>query len=133
MPLTDLVARASRQLRAGDEDCAATRRFLSMRAHFCCICRQTSVVHGFSDYVVTEAGFGADLGAEKFFDIKCRKAGLTPAAAVVVCSVRALRAHSADGDALLHGGMANLERHLENIGKFGVPAVVALNVFADDR
>ena len=92
------------------------------------------------DYVVTEAGFGADLGAEKFFDIKCRAAGLSPSAAVIVATVRALRYHGgADvketGVAApdkLKAGLANLGRHIENIGKFGVKAVVAINHFPTD-
>src|SRR5215468_4350492 len=92
------------------------------------------------DYVVTEAGFGADLGAEKFFDIKCRKAGLNPAAAVIVATVRALKMHGGIAkDDLLHDnpaavakGCDNLKRHLENVRKFGVPPVVAINRFVSD-
>jgi len=92
------------------------------------------------DYVVTEAGFGADLGAEKFFDIKCRAAGLKPAAAVIVATVRALRYHggvdvkevnNAAPDKL-KAGLANLGRHIENVAKFGVKAVVAINHFPTD-
>ena len=92
------------------------------------------------DYVVTEAGFGADLGAEKFFDIKCRAAGLMPSAAVIVATVRALRYHggvdvkevnNAAPDKL-KAGLANLGRHIENIAKFGVQAVVAINHFPTD-
>jgi len=92
------------------------------------------------DYVVTEAGFGADLGAEKFFDIKCRAAGLKPSAAVIVATVRALRYHggvdvkevnTAAPDKLKEG-LANLGRHIENIAKFGVKAVVAINHFPTD-
>ena len=93
-----------------------------------------------ADYVVTEAGFGADLGAEKFFDIKCRQAGLKPAAAVVVATVRALKMNGgvAKADlarenlAALEKGLANLERHVENVGKFGLDAVVAINRFDSD-
>jgi formate--tetrahydrofolate ligase len=93
-----------------------------------------------ADYVVTEAGFGADLGAEKFFDIKCRAAGLKPAACVIVATVRALKFNGgADKAALgaenliaLTAGLPNLERHIANVGKFGVPVVVALNRFATD-
>jgi len=93
-----------------------------------------------ADYVVTEAGFGADLGAEKFFDIKCRKAGLKPAAAVVVATVRALKMHGgAAKDALgqenlkaLEAGLSNLTRHVVNIRKFGVPPIVAINNFDSD-
>ncbi|MCB0763593.1 MAG: formate--tetrahydrofolate ligase, partial [Flavobacteriales bacterium] len=93
-----------------------------------------------ADMVVTEAGFGADLGAEKFFDIKCRAAGLEPSAAVIVATVRALRFHGgADlkqvNDASVQrvqAGLANLGRHIENIAKFGVKAVVAINHFPTD-
>jgi len=90
--------------------------------------------------VVTEAGFGADLGAEKFFDIKCRKAGLNPAAAVLVATVRALKMHGGVGKddlknenvAAVAKGCENLTRHLENLRKFGVPPVVAVNRFITD-
>jgi formate--tetrahydrofolate ligase len=93
-----------------------------------------------ADYVVTEAGFGADLGAEKFFDIKCRKAGLHPNAAVVVATVRALKMHGgvALGDlagenvAAVRKGCANLARHVRNVKTFGVPVVVAINRFSAD-
>ncbi|MBK8580716.1 MAG: formate--tetrahydrofolate ligase [Flavobacteriales bacterium] len=93
-----------------------------------------------ADYVVTEAGFGADLGAEKFFDIKCRAAGLEPDAAVIVATIRALRYQGGApikevNDASMERvkkGMANLERHIENIGKFGVKVVVAMNHFPTD-
>jgi formate--tetrahydrofolate ligase len=93
-----------------------------------------------ADYVVTEAGFGADLGAEKFFDIKCRKAGLKPAAAVIVATMRALKMHGGvpkdqlekEDLAALKRGLANLERHVRNVAKFGVPAVVAINTFPTD-
>jgi len=101
-----------------------------------------------SDYVVTEAGFGADCGAEKFFDIKCRSSGLIPDAAVIVCSVRALKAHSGRfrvvaGKPLDEGlvkenipaieeGICNLEKHIENVRMFGVPVVVAINRFSAD-
>ena len=93
-----------------------------------------------ADYVVTEAGFGADLGAEKFFDIKCRQAALRPAAVVVVATVRALKMNGgvAKGDlvdedvAAVKNGGANLIRHLENIRQFGVPAIVAINRFNTD-
>lgn len=93
-----------------------------------------------SDYVVTEAGFGFDLGAEKFFDIKCRSAGLSPGAVVLVATVRALKYHGgADPASLsepdvnaLKKGLPNLEKHLENIGKFGVPAIIAINKFPTD-
>jgi formate--tetrahydrofolate ligase len=92
------------------------------------------------DYVVTEAGFGADLGAEKFFDIKCRAAGLKPSAAVIVATVRALRYHGGvdvkevnnAAPEKLKAGLANLGRHIENINKFGVKAVVAINHFPTD-
>ena len=93
-----------------------------------------------ADYVVTEAGFGADLGAEKFFNIKCRSAGLRPAAAVVVATVRALKMHGGvarDGldradPAALQAGMANLLRHVENVRKFNLPVIVAVNRFNSD-
>jgi formate--tetrahydrofolate ligase len=93
-----------------------------------------------ADYVVTEAGFGADLGAEKFFDIKCRAAGLQPSAAVIVATIRALRYHGGAektewNDPSLDRvktGLANLGRHIENVGKFGVKAVVAINQFPTD-
>ena len=93
-----------------------------------------------ADYVVTEAGFGADLGAEKFFDIKCRKAGLKPAAAVLVATVRALKMHGgvakdaldAENIPALEAGLANLARHIANLRKFRVPVVVAINRFATD-
>jgi formate--tetrahydrofolate ligase len=93
-----------------------------------------------SDYVVTEAGFGADLGAEKFFDIKCRTAGLNPNVVVVVATVRALKYHGGvavkelnlpNADAVKMG-IVNLEKHLENVAQFGVPAVVAINQFSLD-
>jgi formate--tetrahydrofolate ligase len=82
-----------------------------------------------ADYLITEAGFGADLGAEKFFDIKCRIADLKPDAVVLTATVRALK-HNGEGN--LKKGIVNLEKHLENIKKFGVPTVVAINVFPDD-
>jgi formate--tetrahydrofolate ligase len=93
-----------------------------------------------ADYVVTEAGFGADLGAEKFFDIKCRKAGLEPACAVVVATVRALKMHGGvardalarENVAAVEAGAVNLARHVENLQKFGVPVVVAINRFVAD-
>ncbi len=109
-------------------------------AHGCNSVMATRAALGLADYVVTEAGFGADLGAEKFFDIKCRSAGLTPSAAVVVATARALKMHGgvARADlgnedlAALEGGFANLERHVTNIKKFGVPAVVGINRFGSD-
>jgi formate--tetrahydrofolate ligase len=93
-----------------------------------------------ADFVVTEAGFGADLGAEKFFDIKCRKAGLKPDAAVIVATVRALKMHGgiakedlkSENVEALKKGLANLGRHLENMKKFGVPVAVAINHFIFD-
>jgi formate--tetrahydrofolate ligase len=93
-----------------------------------------------ADYVVTEAGFGADLGAEKFFDIKCRKAGLAPDVAVVVATVRALKMHGGVArDDLgkpnveaVQAGAANLKRHIANVKKFGVPAIVSINRFDAD-
>ena len=109
-------------------------------AHGCNSVVATKAALKLADYVVTEAGFGADLGAEKFFDIKCRKAGLKPAAAVVVATVRALKMHGGvPRDALgmenlgaLKSGMANLARHIANVHKFGVPVVVAINRFSPD-
>ncbi|HEX4615201.1 MAG TPA: formate--tetrahydrofolate ligase, partial [Stellaceae bacterium] len=109
-------------------------------AHGCNSVIATTAALKLADYVVTEAGFGADLGAEKFFDIKCRKAGLKPAAAVVVATVRALKMHGGVArDALrqenvgaLEGGFANLARHLRNLRQFGVPAVVSVNRFSAD-
>ncbi len=109
-------------------------------AHGCNSVVATKAALKLADYVVTEAGFGADLGAEKFFDIKCRKAGLKPAAAVVVATVRALKMHGGvSKDALgvenlgaLKSGLANLARHIGNVHKFGVPVVVAINRFTAD-
>lgn len=109
-------------------------------AHGCNSVIATRAALKLADYVVTEAGFGADLGAEKFFDIKCRKAGLKPAAAVVVATVRALKMHGGvakdelgqENLKALEAGMANLARHVENIRKFGVPPIVAINHFATD-
>jgi formate--tetrahydrofolate ligase len=109
-------------------------------AHGCNSVAATRAGLKLGDYVVTEAGFGADLGAEKFFDIKCRKAGLKPAAAVLVATVRALKMHGGMAeDALgaenlpaLRAGLANLARHIENMRKFGVPIVVAINRFNAD-
>src|SRR5271163_5040822 len=109
-------------------------------AHGCNSVIATKTALKLADYVVTEAGFGADLGAEKFFDIKCRKAGLKPAAAVLVATVRALKMHGGVAkDALgvenlpaLEAGLANLARHIANLRKFGVPVVVAVNRFGSD-
>jgi formate--tetrahydrofolate ligase len=109
-------------------------------AHGCNSVIATTLGLKLADYVVTEAGFGADLGAEKFFDIKCRKAGIAPSAVVVVATVRALKMHGgvakadlgAENVEAVKKGFVNLERHLENIAKFGVPAVVAINKFIAD-
>lgn len=109
-------------------------------AHGCNSVIATKTALGVADYVVTEAGFGADLGAEKFFDIKCRSAGLAPDAAVVVATARALKFHGGVARADLNtenveaveAGLANLGRHLDNIAKYGVPAVVAINRFSAD-
>ena len=109
-------------------------------AHGCNSVLATKMALKLGDYVVTEAGFGADLGAEKFMDIKCRKAGLKPAAAVVVTTVRALKMHGGIakedlGKENVEGvkkGAANLARHVENVRHFGVPAVVAINRFTSD-
>ncbi|WP_319414246.1 formate--tetrahydrofolate ligase [uncultured Cohaesibacter sp.] len=109
-------------------------------AHGCNSVVSTKAALKLSDYVVTEAGFGADLGAEKFFNIKCRKAGITPDAAVIVATIRALKMNGgvakselekADVSATL-AGCENLGRHLENVRKFGVPVVVAINHFSSD-
>ena len=109
-------------------------------AHGCNSVMATKTALKLADYVVTEAGFGADLGAEKFFDIKCRKAGLTPAATVIVATVRALKMHGGaakdelktENVAVLKKGLANLGRHIENVKKFGVPIAVAVNHFISD-
>lgn len=109
-------------------------------AHGCNSVVATKTALKLGDYVVTEAGFGADLGAEKFFDIKCRKAGLTPAAVVIVATVRALKMNGGvakedlgrEDVAAVERGAVNLARHLENLAKFGVPAVVAINHFTTD-
>ena len=109
-------------------------------AHGCNSVLATKAALKLGEYVVTEAGFGADLGAEKFFDIKCRKAGLKPSAAVIVATVRALKMHGGVAkDALgkenvdaLKAGAANLARHVENVKSFGVPPVVAINRFVSD-
>ncbi|HJP08022.1 MAG: formate--tetrahydrofolate ligase [Acidiferrobacteraceae bacterium] len=109
-------------------------------AHGCNSVRATKTALKLANYVVTEAGFGADLGAEKFFDIKCRKAGLKPDVVVLVATARALKMHggvaksdlNVENVAALAGGLENLGRHLRNIGQFGVPAVVAINKFTAD-
>jgi formate--tetrahydrofolate ligase len=109
-------------------------------AHGCNSVMATKLALKLCDYVVTEAGFGADLGGEKFFDIKCRKAGLTPELAVIVATIRALKMHGGVGRddlgkqnlAAVRTGLANLGRHITNVRKFGVPAVVAINEFATD-
>ena len=109
-------------------------------AHGCNSVMATRLGLKLADVVVTEAGFGADLGAEKFMDIKCRQAGLSPAACVVVATVRALKMHGgvAKSDlgredvAAVKRGVVNLARHVENVGKFGVPVVVGLNCFTSD-
>jgi formate--tetrahydrofolate ligase len=109
-------------------------------AHGCNSVIATTSALKLADYVVTEAGFGADLGAEKFFDIKCRKAGLKPDAAVVVATVRALKMHGGvpldqlrqENVAAVEAGFANLRRHLANLRQFGVPAVVSVNRFSAD-
>ncbi|MCJ8238516.1 formate--tetrahydrofolate ligase [Peteryoungia algae] len=109
-------------------------------AHGCNSVVATKTALKLGDYVVTEAGFGADLGAEKFFDIKCRKAGLSPSAVVIVATIRALKMNGGVGKedlgredvAAVERGAINLARHLENLAKFGVPAVVAINHFTSD-
>jgi formate--tetrahydrofolate ligase len=109
-------------------------------AHGCNSVIATTSALKLADYVVTEAGFGADLGAEKFFDIKCRKTGLKPDAVAIVCTVRALKMHGGvardalkeENLAALESGFANLARHLTNLRQFGVPAVVSVNRFSND-
>jgi formate--tetrahydrofolate ligase len=109
-------------------------------AHGCNSAMATKAALKLADFVVTEAGFGADLGAEKFFDIKCRKAGLQPAATVIVATVRALKMHGGVAKEMLKNenvealkkGLANLGRHIENVKKFGVPIAVAVNHFVSD-
>ena len=109
-------------------------------AHGCNSVIATKTALKLADYVVTEAGFGADLGAEKFFDIKCRKAGLSPDGVVLVATTKALKMHGgvlkedlkAENDAAITAGCKNLERHINNIGQFGVPVVVAINAYATD-
>jgi len=109
-------------------------------AHGCNSVIATKTAMKLADYVVTEAGFGADLGAEKFFNIKCRKAGLSPDAVVLVATVRALKMQGGvakedlgkENVAALQDGCKNLERHIRNLGKFGVPVTVAINHFTAD-
>ncbi len=109
-------------------------------AHGCNSVLATSSALRMADYVVTEAGFGADLGAEKFFDIKCRKAGLSPDAVVIVATIRALKMHGGiarddlarEDVAAVRRGFANLQRHITNVARFGVPAVVSVNRFSAD-
>ena len=109
-------------------------------AHGCNSVNATKTALGIADYVVTEAGFGADLGAEKFFDLKCRFAGLKPDGAVIVATVRALKMHGGVAKAdlgtenleALTAGYANLAKHIENVKKFGVPVMVAVNAFPTD-
>lgn len=109
-------------------------------AHGCNSVRATKTALKLADYVITEAGFGADLGAEKFFDIKCRMAGLKPDAVVLVATIRALKYNggvpkdelSSENIDALKAGIVNLEKHIENLHKFGVPVVVTLNSFVTD-
>ena len=109
-------------------------------AHGCNSVRATKTALKLADYVITEAGFGADLGAEKFFDIKCRMAGLKPDAVVLVATIRALKYNggvpkdelSSENLDALKAGIVNLEKHIENLHKFGVPVVVTLNLFVTD-
>jgi formate--tetrahydrofolate ligase len=109
-------------------------------AHGCNSVIATKAALKLADYVVTEAGFGADLGAEKFFDIKCRKAGLTPSCVVLVATIRALKMHGGvakddlkkENLQALEKGFANLERHVGNVKKYGVPVVVSVNRFSSD-
>ena len=109
-------------------------------AHGCNSVIATRTALKLSDYVVTEAGFGADLGAQKFFDIKCRSAGLNPSAVVLVATIRALKMHGGvakselrtENVAAVESGCVNLRRHLSNLAKYGLPAVVAINRFVSD-
>lgn len=109
-------------------------------AHGCNSIMATKTALRLGEYAVTEAGFGADLGAEKFFDIKCRYAGLKPDAAVIVATVKALKMHggvpktnlAVPNVEAVKKGLTNLEKHIENIKKYGVPSVVAINIFAQD-
>ncbi|HWM81952.1 MAG TPA: formate--tetrahydrofolate ligase [Pseudolabrys sp.] len=109
-------------------------------AHGCNSVMATTTALKLADYVVTEAGFGADLGMEKFLDIKCRKAGIAPSCVVIVATIRALKMHGGvkkedlkkEDLKALEAGMANLERHIENVKKFGLPAVVSINRFSAD-
>ena len=109
-------------------------------AHGCNSVMATSTALKLADYVVTEAGFGADLGMEKFLDIKCRKAGLKPDCIVIVATIRALKMHGGvkkedlkkEDLKALEAGMANLQRHVENVKKFGLPAVISINRFSAD-
>ncbi len=109
-------------------------------AHGCNSVRATKAALKMADYVVTEAGFGADLGAEKFFDIKCRQGGLTPDAVVLVATIRALKYNGGvskdslnhENLAALERGIVNLEKHIENLHKYGVPVIVTLNAFVSD-
>ena len=109
-------------------------------AHGCNSVRATKAALKMADYVVTEAGFGADLGAEKFFDIKCRQAGLKPDAVVLVATIRALKYNggvaknelNTENLEALEKGIVNLEKHIENLHKYGVPVVVTLNAFVSD-
>ena len=109
-------------------------------AHGCNSVVATTTALKLADYVVTEAGFGADLGAEKFIDIKCRKAGIAPDCVVIVATIRALKMHGGvkkedlkkEDLKALEAGMANIARHVENVKKFGLPAVVSINRFSAD-
>jgi len=109
-------------------------------AHGCNSVIATKAALKLADYVVTEAGFGADLGAEKFFDIKCRKAGIKPDCVVLVATIRALKMHGGvakddlkkENVQALEKGFANLERHVQSLKKYGVPVVVSINRFSSD-
>jgi len=109
-------------------------------AHGCNTVIATKTALKLAEYVVTEAGFGADLGAEKFFDIKCRKAKLAPSVTVIVATIRALKMHGGvskddlgkENLKAVEAGLVNLGRHIENVGQFGIPAIVAVNNFTTD-
>jgi len=109
-------------------------------AHGCSSVIATKTALQMTDYVVTEGGFGADLGAQKFLDIKCRKTGLVPSVVVIVATIRALKLHGGVNEkelgvenvAAVQAGMCNLERHVDNMKRYGLPVVVAVNAFATD-
>lgn len=134
-----MQGRSHRSVRRLKCECVAGSA-LSNIAHGCNSVRATKAALKMADYVITEAGFGADLGAEKFFDIKCRLSGLKPDAVVLVATIRALKYNGGvlkadlnkENLQALKQGIGNLEKHIENIQKYGVPIVVTLNSFLTD-